>query len=396
MPSRSGREVILGIGGGIAAYKACELVRRMKDVGYLVTVVPTPASLNFVGKATWEALSGRAVHDDLWQNVSKVAHVSLADSCDLIVIAPSTADLIAKIAHGRADDLLTNIVLASSAVKVLVPAMHPNMWLNPATVDNVTLLRNRGFTIIEPDIGALTGGDIGPGRFPSTATILENLSQVSQINLDFTGKRILITAGGTREDIDPVRFIGNRSSGKQGFALALAAASRGAQVELIAANCDFPAIEGVNQIDISSASQMQKALEQSFPNNDVLIMCAAVADARPEHASSEKIKKVGLESIALIQNPDLLATLTKKKKSGQVIVGFAAETQDHLLNAEVKLVEKGLDLLYVNDVSGGAIFGSDLTHGHLLDKEGGIRLIEQMSKDTLAHELLNQVRIRLS
>ena len=394
--SSSGREVILGIGGGIAAYKSCDLLRRLQEHGFLVTVVPTPASLNFVGATTWEALSGRPVLSEVWQDVPSVAHINLASRADYILIAPATADLIARIAQGRADDLLTNVVLASGSPKLIVPAMHPQMWLNASTVANVELLRTRGFIVMEPEVGRLTGSDVGQGRFPETAKILEQFQEIAGWNADRLGRKILVTAGGTREPIDPVRFIGNRSSGKQGYAVAQAAVVRGAQVHLIAANCELPDIEGVEITRAETTADMARALDEKFPDCDALIMCAAVADAKPMHPSHEKIKKNELESIELEPNPDLLARLSAKKRDSQVLVGFAAETQSHLENASKKLLGKDLDLLYVNDVSGGAIFGSDKTRGTIISRDGGEIVVSEAAKDTLANVLLDQVSFRLS
>lgn len=394
--SSSGREVILGIGGGIAAYKSCDLLRRLQEHGFLVTVVPTPASLNFVGATTWKALSGRPVLSEVWQDVSSVAHINLANRADYILIGPATADLIARIAHGRADDLLTNVVLASGAPTLIVPAMHPQMWLNPSTVANVETLRERGFIVMEPEVGRLTGSDVGQGRFPETAKIIEQFQEIVGWNSDLLGYRLLVTAGGTREPIDPVRFIGNRSSGKQGYAIAQAAVTRGARVQLIAANCELPDIEGVEIIPVETTADMARVLDERFSECDALIMCAAVADARPVRQSIEKIKKNELESIELEPNPDLLATLAAKKGPSQVLVGFAAETQDHLENAAQKLLRKNLDLLYVNDVSGGAIFGSDMTRGTIITRDGGEIVVSEATKDTLANVLLDQVNFRLS
>jgi phosphopantothenoylcysteine decarboxylase/phosphopantothenate--cysteine ligase len=394
--SASGREVILGIGGGIAAYKSCDLLRRLREHGYLVTVVPTPASLNFVGSTTWEALSGRQVLTEVWQNVASVAHINLASKADYIIIAPATADLIARIAQGRADDLLTNVVLASGAPKLIVPAMHPQMWLNASTVANVEILRTRGFIVMEPEVGRLTGADVGQGRFPETAKIIEQFQEIAGWNADLLGRRILVTAGGTREPIDPVRYIGNRSSGKQGYAVARAAVVRGAQVRLIAANCELPDIEGVEITRVETTSEMAEALSEEFPDCDALIMCAAVADAKPIQTSVEKIKKDQLASIELAPNPDLLAMLSASKKESQVLVGFAAETQSHAENAVKKLKAKNLDVLYVNDVSGGAIFGSDQTRGTIISKDGSEIVVSEAGKDTLANVLLDQVSFRLS
>ena len=383
-----GREVILGVGGGIAAYKSCELLRRLQDRGYVITVVPTPNSLNFVGAATWEALSGRPVTTQVWESVHTVPHIALADRADFFLIAPATADLIARLAMGRADDLLTNLVLASDVPKMIVPAMHPSMWLDPATVSNVATLRARGFKVMDPEVGRLTGDDLGPGRFPETASIISTFDEMTGQRQDLQGKKVLVTAGGTREAIDPVRFIGNRSSGKQGIAVALAARNRGAQVQLIAANCDVSAIKGIELIPVESTAQMQQALIDNFDQCDLLIMSAAVADARPLHTSSEKIKKASLATIELQANPDLLADLSARKKA-QVMIGFAAETWDHLKEARRKLEAKGLDVIYVNDVSGGAIFGQDTTMGTILIRNEADIAVKEVSKDALSNTLLD-------
>jgi phosphopantothenoylcysteine decarboxylase/phosphopantothenate--cysteine ligase len=384
-----GREVVLGVGGGIAAYKSCELLRRLQDRGYAITVVPTPSSLNFVGTATWEALSGRPVNTQVWENVHTVPHIAIAESANFFLIAPATADLIARLAAGRADDLLTNLVLASDVPKMLVPAMHPSMWLDPATVANVATLRSRGFLIMDPDVGRLTGKDIGPGRFPEVPAIIERFDSLTGNVQDLKGKRILVTAGGTREAIDPVRFIGNKSSGKQGIAVALAARNRGAQVHLIAANFDTSDLVGIEVSKVESAADMQKVLAEQFHQCDILVMSAAVADARPKNSSVEKIKKALLGSIELEENPDLLASIASTKQN-QVIVGFAAETKDHLQEARRKLEAKGLDLIYVNDVTGGAIFGQDKTMGTILLRNDADIAVKEVSKDALGNLLLDQ------
>jgi len=384
-----GREVVLGVGGGIAAYKSCELLRRLQDRGYSITVVPTPSSLNFVGTATWEALSGRPVNTQVWENVHTVPHIAIAESANFFLIAPATADLIARLAAGRADDLLTNLVLASDVPKMLVPAMHPSMWLDPATVANVATLRSRGFLIMDPDVGRLTGKDIGPGRFPEVSAIIERFDSLTGNVQDLKGKRVLVTAGGTREAIDPVRFIGNKSSGKQGIAVALAARNRGAQVHLIAANFDTSDLVGIEVSIVESAADMQKVLAEQFHHCDILVMSAAVADARPKNSSVEKIKKALLGSIELEENPDLLASIASTKQN-QVIVGFAAETKDHLQEARRKLEAKGLDLIYVNDVTGGAIFGQDKTMGTILLRNDAVIAVKEVSKDALGNLLLDQ------
>ena len=389
------KELVLGVGAGIAAYKACDLLRRLQDFGFGVTVVPTPSSLNFVGKTTWEALSGRQVNTQVWEDVPNVAHIALADRSDYLLVAPATADLIARIAHGRADDLLTNVVLATQAPIFIVPAMHPQMWLNAATIANVELLRARGITVMEPHVGRLTGSDSGIGRFPDTESIILAFKASIGPSQDLLGKRILITAGGTREEIDPVRYIGNRSSGKQGYALAAAAISRGARVQLIAANTHLPDVAGAEIIKVGSTAQMHTALEAAFAECDALIMCAAVADARPLQSSAHKIKSKSFEKIELTPNEDLLASVAHQRRSGQILVGFAAETEDGFANAQRKIETKGIDLIYVNDVSGGAIFNSELTHGWIIDKDGYSKEIAETTKDTLANELLDMVSHRL-
>ena len=395
-----GRKLLLGVSGGISAYKSCELLRRLQDEGFIVDVVPTSASLNFVGKATWEALSGRKVATDLWSEVEKVPHILMAKENDLIVIAPTTADLLAKLASGRADDLLTNIVLASTAPKILVPAMHTEMWLNPATVANVKTLQDRGFVVVAPDEGRMTGSDVGIGRYPEVSKIIEIINLTTHITADLAGKKILITAGGTREPIDPIRFIGNRSSGRQGFALAAAAASRGAQVHLIAANTDLPVIEGITITNVETAEQMAAILEYEFSECDALIMSAAVADAKVVNYSDQKIKKEKLDVVSLTKNPDILKSLSEKKKPGQVIVGFAAETISGLdelqKQGEEKLLSKSLDLIYVNNVSNGAVFGSENTQGLIIDKNQNVIKVPHISKDTLSDILLDQLVSKLS
>ena len=394
-----GRKLLLGVAGGISAYKSCDLLRRLQDEGFIVDVVPTAASLNFVGKATWEALSGRNVVTDLWSDVTKVPHISLAKESDLIVIAPTTADLLAKLASGRADDLLTNIVLASTSPKILVPAMHPEMWINAATVENVRVLKERGFFVVEPDEGRMTGSDFGVGRYPETVKIIEAINKTVNQSADLSGKRILITAGGTREPIDPIRFIGNRSSGKQGFALAIAAASRGAQVHLVTANTDLPIIEGITTTAVETAEQMAAVLAIEFPHCDALIMSAAVADAKVLNYSDVKIKKESLSIVELDKNPDILKSLSQNKKIGQVIVGFAAETSINALALEQsgfdKLSSKSLDIIYVNNVSNGAIFGSDKTEGLIIDNRKNVIKVPEISKDTLSDILLDQLVSKL-
>jgi phosphopantothenoylcysteine decarboxylase/phosphopantothenate--cysteine ligase len=394
-----GRKLLLGVAGGISAYKSCDLLRRLQDEGFIVDVVPTQASLNFVGKATWEALSGRKVITDLWSEVENVPHISMAKENNIIVIAPTTADLLAKLASGRADDLLTNIVLASTAPKILVPAMHPEMWSNAATIQNVKILQDRGFTVITPGEGRMTGSDFGVGRYPETSNIIAEVNKHLPQLADLLGKKILITAGGTREPIDPIRFIGNRSSGKQGFALAVAAASRGAQVHLVTANTDLPNVEGITTTLVETAEQMSAVLELEFPHSDALIMSAAVADAKVASYSEAKIRKESLDRVDLAKNPDILKLLSANKKLNQVIIGFAAETSEDLVMLEesgrAKLASKSLDLIYVNNVSNGAVFGSDFTQGLIIDRNMNVIKVPEISKDTLSDILLDQLVSKL-
>jgi phosphopantothenoylcysteine decarboxylase / phosphopantothenate---cysteine ligase len=394
--SSAKREIVLGVGGGIAAYKACDVLRRLQDLDFSVTVVPTPSSLNFVGSATWEALSGKAVTTQVWENVEEVKHVSLADTAEAIIIAPVTADLLARLAQGRADDLLTNVISASKAPKFLVPAMHPQMWLNETTQENVRVLKSRGFAVMQPDTGRLTGDDSGVGRFPETSEIISNfLEHIGSVQ-DLKGKKFLISAGGTREAIDPVRYIGNRSSGKQGAAIAAEARNRGASVTLVLANSNLADIAGIECIRVETAQEMHSALKERMSDCDVLVMTAAVADAKPAHLATDKIKKSDFNSIELVSNADILADLSSQAKDSQVIVGFAAETtriEEHGLQ---KLKSKKLDFIYVNDVSEGAIFSSDSSEGYLLSADGQSTHIAQTSKAKVARVILDNVVSRLS
>ena len=397
----STREVILGVGGGIAAYKSCDLLRRLQDQGFGVTVIPTPSSLNFVGSATWEALSGRPVTTSVWEKVDEVRHVSLGNSSDFIIIAPATADLIARIAQGRADDLLTNTVLASTAPKLIVPAMHPAMWSNPATIANVQLLRDRGFFVMNPDHGRLTGKDVGVGRFPETSRILAEFNAIANPVHDLLGRKVLVTAGGTREPLDPIRFIGNRSSGKQGYAIARAAARRGADVTLILANSELPDPSGARCIRVNTAEEMFNEVEKEFDHCDLLVMSAAVADAKPSQVSNSKIKKGALTSIELAANPDIIATVAARKKN-QIVIAFAAETSLDLEEGKRKLLSKSADILFLNDVASNEVFGSDQNQGVILiaDKAGSAGSVQEINvdrtdKDTLADLLLDQALNRL-
>jgi phosphopantothenoylcysteine decarboxylase/phosphopantothenate--cysteine ligase len=331
------------------------------------------------------------VTTQVFEEVDQVRHVTLARLADAIVIAPATADLIARIAQGRADDLLTNVILASDVPILIVPAMHPNMWFNSATQANIKTLRDRGFDVLEPVEGALTSGDVGKGRFPATHQIMERFTGHTLAPQDLTGKKVIVTAGGTREAIDPVRFIGNLSTGKQGIAIAEAAAQRGAQVTLIIANSELPAHADITRVDVQSVAQMRSALDSVFTNADILFMAAAISDARPANSADQKIKKRDLRSIELIENPDLLAALAANK-SQQFLVAFAAETENEGIEiAQEKMRRKGADLIYLNNVSGGAIFGSSHTSGSLIDETGVIESFTEISKENLAHSLINHV-----
>jgi phosphopantothenoylcysteine decarboxylase/phosphopantothenate--cysteine ligase len=391
-----GRQIVLGVTGGIAAYKACDLLRRLQDAGFLIRVIPTQSSLNFVGRATWEAFSGQPALSTVWENPAEVSHLAAADNADLIVIAPATADTIAKLAQGRADDLLTTTVLASSAPVLIVPAMHPNMWLNSATVHNIELLRSRGFIVMEPEVGRLSGKDFGVGRFPESSKIVAQVLEISKTELLLEGKKVLVTAGGTREEIDPVRFIGNKSSGRQGLAIAYQALRSGAEVTVIAGHTDPFELEGARVIKVNTALEMMSAVETEFTNSDALVMAAAVADARPVSTSTTKIKKAALESINLTTNPDILSRVALSKRVNQVIVGFAAETLGDLIKAGgEKLIGKKADLLYVNDVSGGAIFGQDQTSGALIGL--GIETVnfDGVSKHEVAKSIVTHMAKKL-
>lgn len=373
--------VLLGVSGGVAAYKACEILRLLRSAGADVTVVPTPAALQFVGAATFEALSGHPVATGVFTDVYKVAHVATGQHADLVVIAPATADLLARAAAGRADDLLTATLLVTKAPVLMAPAMHTEMWNHPATVANVALLRERGTFVLDPAVGRLTGADSGVGRLPEpdhiVAMALLLLRRPDALPRDLVGRKILVTAGGTREPLDPVRYLGNRSSGKQGFAIALAATARGAQVTLIAANTSLVTPPGVELVSVSDARQLEAAVNARVGGVDVVVMAAAVADFRPKDLLASKIKKNGAESLSLelLTNPDILASLVKARHGqSPLIVGFAAETGDEhgsvLEHGRAKLARKGCDLLVVNDVQAGRGFEVDENSAVILAGDG--------------------------
>jgi phosphopantothenoylcysteine decarboxylase/phosphopantothenate--cysteine ligase len=399
--------VVLGVSGGIAAYKACELLRRFTESGHDVTVVPTAAALEFVGAPTWAALSGKPVSTNVWSGVHEVPHVRIGKSADLVVVAPATADLMAKAAHGLADDLLTNTLLTARCPVVFAPAMHTEMWEHAATRANVETLRSRGVVVIEPAEGRLTGKDTGKGRLPEPEEIFELALQVAArgpVVPDLAGRHVVVSAGGTREYLDPVRFLGNRSSGLQGYALARAAAARGAEVTLVAANVTLPDPAGVKVVRVETTAELRDEILAATRSADAVVMAAAPADFRPTSASSAKIKKTDdgqAPAIELAQNPDILAEISHERaRAGQVIVGFAAETGDEsgsvLDHARAKLARKGCDLLVVNDVSGGAVFGSPDNEAVVLSATGEPVEVPRGSKAALAHVIWDQVAVLLS
>jgi phosphopantothenoylcysteine decarboxylase/phosphopantothenate--cysteine ligase len=404
--------IVLGVSGGVAAFKAAVLLRAFTEEGHDVRVVPTPGALQFVGAATFEALSGNPVTTDVWSDVPEVAHVRIGQSAELVVVAPATADLLARAAAGRADDLLTATLLTASCPVVFVPAMHTEMWLNPATQDNVATLRRRGAVVLPPAVGRLTGPDSGPGRLPEPADIAALaevvLAQgVTALDHDLTGRRVVISAGGTREPLDPVRYLGNRSSGRQGWALARIAAARGAEVVLVAANVDLPAPFGVRVVPVGTAEELRAAMLAESAGHgraaDVVVMSAAVADFRPEAVAPAKLKKGSSSepsAVPLVRNPDVLAELVTKRAAGQLVVGFAAETGDDdgdvLTHARAKLARKGCDLLVVNDVSGGQVFGRHENAVVVLAADGGATGPIEGSKDAVAAGIWSAIASRLT
>lgn len=403
------KRIVVGVAGGIAAYKACSLVRRLSEAGHDVRVVPTEAALRFVGAATFEALSGHPVRTGVFDDVPEVPHVRLGQQADLVVVAPATADLLARAAHGRADDLLTATLLTAHCPVLFAPAMHTEMWQHPATVENVAALRRRGAVVLEPAAGRLTGSDSGPGRLPEPDEIAAFaellLTRAEALPYDLAGVKFLVTAGGTREALDPVRFIGNRSSGKQGYAVARVAAQRGAEVTLIAGNtAGLADPAGVQVLTITSAAQLHEAVSKHAPDADVLVMAAAVADFRPAHPAVSKIKKTGgdteARSVELVRTDDVLADAVRRRAEGQLpnmraIVGFAAETGDAqgdvLFHARAKLARKACDLLVVNAVGDGRAFEVDNNDGWLLGSDGTEVALEHGTKTLMASRIVDAV-----
>lgn len=402
-PTPTPQRVVLGVSGGIAAYKACELLRLFTESGHDVTVVPTAAALEFVGAPTWEALSGKPVASSVFADVASVPHVRLGQQADLVLVAPATANVLAKAASGLSDDLLTATLLTARCPVVFAPAMHTEMWEHAATRDNVATLRARGAVVLEPASGRLTGADTGPGRLPEPAEIFEAAVQVLRRGaagqrLDLAGRSVVVSAGGTREFLDPVRYLGNRSSGKQGYALARTAASRGADVTLISANVTLPDPAGVKIVRVESTMELRDAVLTAARGVDAVVMAAAPADFRPLIRAEHKIKKqvdAPQTTMELAENPDILAELassvTDRGSAAPVLVGFAAETGDDemsvLEHARTKLTRKGCDILVVNDVSHGAVFGSDDNEAVILRRDADEVRAPRGSKAALAQQV---------
>lgn len=394
--------IVLGVAGGIAAYKACLLLRRFTEAGHDVTVVPTRNALEFVGATTWAALSGKPVATDVFTAADQVPHVRLGREADLVIIAPATADLLSRAATGRADDLLTNVLLTAGCPVLMAPAMHTEMWLHPATQANVATLRSRGVAVLDPASGRLTGADTGPGRLPEPEDIeavalclLDDPELGSRLaDQDLAGRTVVVSAGGTREALDPVRFVGNASSGRMGLSLARAAAARGARVTLVAANLELPVPAGVDVIRVTSTGDLAEAMSGAAGDADVVVMAAAPADYTPVAPSVTKLKKSGDAGLTVefTQTTDILAGLAGRRPDGQVIIGFAAETAgtpDELLRlGRAKLARKGCQLLVLNDVSGGRVFGSADTDITIIAPSGVVAQLTG-SKDAAAHAILN-------
>ena len=391
-------KVVLGVSGGIAAYKACELLRLFTESGHEVRVVPTRDALRFVGEPTWAALSGNPVTTEVWENVHEVPHVRIGQQADLVVVAPATADVLARAAHGLAGDLLTTTLLTARCPVVFAPAMHTEMWQHPATRANVSTLRERGSVVIDPAVGRLTGADSGPGRLPDPAEIFQVCLRVlAGRPRDLAGRRVVVSAGGTREAIDPVRYLGNRSSGRQGYSLARTAVARGAHVTLVAANVSLPDPAGADVVRVESATELREAVLAASAAADVVVMAAAVADFRPAARHDSKIKKSDGEPdpIHLVKNPDILAELGERRHAGgpnpEVIVGFAAETDDVLANGQAKLARKGCDLLVVNQVGPDLAFGTPDNAATVLIAGGEPVEIPRGPKDDVADAVWDQV-----
>jgi phosphopantothenoylcysteine decarboxylase/phosphopantothenate--cysteine ligase len=396
--------IILGVGGGIAAYKSCELLRLLTESGHDVRVVPTPDALRFVGEATWAALSGQPVTATAWDDVHEVPHVRLGQAADLVIVAPATADLMARAAAGMSGDLLTAVLLTARCPVIFAPAMHTEMWQHPATQASVATLRGRGVLVLDPAAGRLTGKDSGPGRLPEPAELLRVAVRVlargtAGLAADLTGRQVVVSAGGTREELDPVRFLGNWSSGRQGYALAETAAARGAKVTLVAANVALDDPAGARVLHVTSAAQLREAVREAALAADAVVMAAAVADYRPAARSEAKIKKTGAapEPIRLVANPDILRELSADRlRPGQVIVGFGAETDDLIANGRAKLAAKGCDLLVVNKVGPGVGFGVSDNAAVVLAADGTQTPVARGPKTALADVVWDLVAAALA
>jgi phosphopantothenoylcysteine decarboxylase/phosphopantothenate--cysteine ligase len=413
MPDERRPEIVLGVSGGIAAYKAVEVLRQLTESGHAVTVVPTEAALRFVGEPTWAALSGRPVATDVWASAHEVPHVRLGRAADLVLVVPATADLLSRAVAGRADDLLTSTLLTATCPQVFAPAMHTEMWEHAATRSNVAVLRARGALVIEPARGRLTGADTGPGRLPEpidiAATARSVLARSRSGTLgpdawrDLAGRHVVISAGGTREPLDPVRFLGNRSTGKQGYAIARAAVARGAAVTLVSANVELADVAGITIVRVRTAAELEAAVLKASGPADAVVMTAAVADFRPVQINAVKIKKQedsDPEPLKLTRNADVLAELVRRRSRAgdaakkQVIVGFAAETDDLMRHGQEKLRRKGCDLLVVNEVGDGRGFEVDHNTAVVLGADGSAVEIPHGSKDALAHRLWDLIDLR--
>lgn len=392
----SGRRIVLGVSGGIAAYKAVEICRRLVDLGAHVMPVMTEAAEHFVGRTTFSALASEPVRTTMWDADNPIPHTRLGQQADLIVVAPATAHLLAAYAAGLSHDLLTNTLIASRAPVLVCPAMHTEMWEHPSVQDNLAVLRRRGVHVVEPESGRLAGGDVGAGRLASPESIVAEVERLLAEPADLAGLHVVVSAGGTREPIDAVRVIANRSSGKQGYAVAAAASARGARVTLVS-TVDLPVPAGATVVPVETAAQMQEAMGRLAPSADVIVMAAAVADFRPVSAAAHKLKKdQGAPRIELEPTPDILAALGASKPAGQVLVGFAAETDDLLANATSKLARKNLDLIVANDVSApGVGFQHDTNAVTILTADGSVEHVALSDKSHVAAAVLDTVaRIR--
>lgn len=388
----AGRRIVLGVSGGIAAYKAVEVCRQMVDAGAHVAPVMTADAHRFIGEVTLSALASEPVHTSLWDDASPIPHTRLGQTADVIVVAPATARVLSAYATGSSEDLLTATLIATRAPVVVCPAMHTEMWEHPAVQHNVAVLRERGVTVVDPQSGRLAGGDLGTGRLADPATILAAVCGVLAPERDLSGLAVVVTAGGTREPIDAVRVIANRSSGRQGHAIAAAAHARGASVVLITA-ADLTVPAGVASVKVETAQQMHDATLRAAHSADVVVMTAAVADFRPVAPANGKIKKRdGVPEIVLERTPDILAALGAQKRPGQTLVGFAAETDDLVANAREKLEKKKVDLVVANDVSApGVGFGHSTNAVTILAADGSCTEVPLSDKSRIAGAVLDSV-----